>query len=142
MKKIILTILIGTLMPAAIFAADDWKGKVIDEKGEPVPYANVVILSAKDSTVVAGTTTSDDGSFNIKTDGKDQILMVAMIGYKTEYLNSIDNTSITLMPDTEYLDGALVSVVVPKTTLTGEGLKTAVRGSVLEDVGTANDVLA
>lgn len=142
MKKIILTILIAVSMPAVVFAASDWKGKIIDDKGEPVPYANVVVLSAKDSTVVAGTTTSDDGSFNIKTDGKDQILMVAMIGYKTEYLNSFGNTSITLMPDTEYLDGALVSVVVPKTTLTGEGLKTAVRGSVLEDVGTANDVLA
>lgn len=137
-----MTILTASIMPIAVFASSDWKGMVTDEKGEPVPYANVIVLSARDSTVVAGTTTSDDGSFFIKTEGNDQLLMVSMIGYKTEYLSSFDNTSITLMPDAEFLEGALVSVVMPKTKLTGEGLQTSVRGSVLEEVGTANDVLA
>lgn len=137
-----MTLLIASLMPVAVYAAGDWKGKVIDEQGQPVGFANVVALSARDSTVVAGTTTSEDGSFYIKTDGKDHLLMVSMIGYKTEYLDPSDIASITLKSDTEFLEGALVSVVVPKTKLTGEGLQTSVRGSVLENVGTANDVLS
>ena len=130
------------LLPASALAAGDWKGKVIDEGGEPVPFANVVILSEVDSSVVSGTTTAEDGTFNIVTDGKNQLLMVSMIGYKTFYVKPSDNITITLSDDTQYLEGATVSAVIPKTTLTGEGLQTSVRGTVLETVGTANDVLS
>lgn len=142
LKRKFALVLVSALMPVAVFGAGDWKGKVIDEKGEPVAFANVIVLSRADSTVVAGTTTSEDGSFNIRTDEKDQLVMVSMIGYRTEYLNSSDNVTIRLQPDQEYLDGAVVSAVLPKTRLTGEGLQTLVRGSVLEEIGTANDVLA
>ncbi|MBQ0024300.1 MAG: outer membrane beta-barrel protein [Bacteroidales bacterium] len=135
-------LIIMTLLPAAAFAAGDWKGKVVDEKGEPVPFANVVVLSKTDSTVVAGTTTNEDGSYIIAADGKNQLLMVSMIGYKTQYLNPSDNITIKLSPDTEFLEGAVVSAVIPKTTLSGEGLQTSIHGTVLETAGTANDVLA
>ena len=133
---------IMTLLPAIAFAAGDWKGKVVDEKGEPVPFANVVVLSKTDSTVVAGTTTGEDGSYIIAADGKNQLLMVSMIGYKTQYLSPSDNITVKLSPDTEFLEGAVVSAVIPKTSLTGEGLQTSIHGTVLETVGTANDVLA
>ena len=53
------------------FAAEDWKGRVIDEKGEPVAFANVAILSKTDSTLVAGTTTLEDGSLVVRLEGKD-----------------------------------------------------------------------
>lgn len=142
MKRKIPMLLMAALLPVTAFAASDWKGKVVDEKGEPVPFANVVALSKADSTIVAGVTTAEDGSFNIVTDGKDQLLMVAMIGFKTEYLNPADGLTITLTPDTQYLESAVVSAVLPKTTLSGEGLQTSVRGTVLETAGTANDVLA
>ena len=132
----------AALLPIVTFAAGDWKGKVVDEKGEPVSFANVVVLSKTDSTVVAGATTTEDGSFNIITDGKNQLMMVSMIGYKTIYLTPSNNNTITLSPDTQFLEGAVVSAVIPKTALTGEGLQTSVRGTVLETVGTANDVLA
>ena len=123
-------------------AKGDWKGKVVDENGEVVPYANVVILSKADSTVVCGTVTADDGTFNIVTSETDGIMMVAMIGYKTVYLAPVDGAVITLEPDTVMLEGAAISAVMPKTKLTGEGLQTAVKGSVLENAGTAKDVLS
>lgn len=129
-------------MPAAVFAASDWKGRVTDERGEPIAFANVAVLSKADSTVVAGTTTTEDGSFYIKADGKNHMLMVSMIGYRTEHLDSADGVTITLLPDSEFLEGAVVSAVIPKTKLTGDGLQTSVRGTVLETVGTANDVLS
>lgn len=132
----------AALLPVVVFAAGDWKGKVVDGKGEPVPFANVVVISKADSTMVSGATTAEDGSFNIVTDGKNQLLMVSMIGYKTLYLEPFDNATITLSDDTQYLEGATVSAIIPKTTLTGDGLQTSVRGTVLETVGTANDVLA
>ena len=139
-----LIIVVGVLLLAAVSAQakGDWKGKVVDEKGEPVAYANVAVLSKADSTVVCGVVTQEDGTFNIVTSETDGIMMVAMLGYKTVYLAPIDGAVITLSDDTQMLEGALASAVMPKTKLTGEGLQTNVRGSVLENAGSANDVLA
>ena len=123
-------------------AKGDWKGKVVDEAGNPVPYANVAVLSKSDSTVVCGVVTQEDGTFNIVTNETDGIMMVAMLGYKTVYLAPVDGAVITLSDDMQMLEGAVASAVMPKTKLTGEGLQTSVRGSVLENAGSANDVLA
>ena len=141
MKKIVVASL---MMLAAVtaFAKKDWKGKVVDVNGEPVAYANVAVLSKADSTVVCGVTTAEDGTFNIITQESDGIMMVAMLGYQTVYMAPVDGAIIHLMEDTAMLQGATVRAIMPKTQLTGEGLQTNIRGSVLENVGTADDVLA
>ena len=69
MKKKIPMSFIAVLLPIAAFAAGDWKGKVQDDKGEPIPFANVVVVAKTDSTVLSGTTTAEDGTFNIAADG-------------------------------------------------------------------------
>jgi hypothetical protein len=107
-----------------------------------VAYANVAVLSKTDSTVLCGVVTEEDGTFNIVTSETDGIMMVAMLGYKTVYVAPVDGAVITLSDDTQTLEGAVASAVMPKTKLTGEGLQTNVRGSVLENAGSANDVLA
>ena len=137
-------ILASVLLLAAVsaLAKGDWKGKVVDEKGEPVAYANVAVLSKADSSVVCGVVTGEDGTFNIQTKETDGIMMVAMLGYKTVYMVPVDGAVITLSDDTAMLEGATIQAVMPKTKLTGEGLQTNVRGSVLENAGNANDVLA
>ncbi|MBR1887579.1 MAG: outer membrane beta-barrel protein [Bacteroidales bacterium] len=141
MKRLIALFSLAVMaMPA--LAKEDWRGKVVDESGEPVAYANVAVLSKADSTVVCGTVTGEDGSFNIITGETDGIMMVAMMGYRTVYLPPMDGATITLKADSAMLEGAAVSAVMPKTKLTGEGLQTSVRGSVLENAGTAMDVLA
>ena len=141
MKRLI-AILTLVMIGLPTYAKGDWKGKVIDENGEVVPYANVAILSKADSTVVCGTVTADDGTFNIVTSETDGIMMVAMMGYRTVYLAPIDGAVITLEADTAMLEGAAITAVMPKTKLTGEGLQTTVKGSVLENAGTAKDVLS
>lgn len=141
MKKFIV---VCSLLFAAI-AADakgDWKGKVVDENGEPVSYANVAVLSSADSTLVAGTVTGEDGTFNIVSKETGGIMMVAMLGYNTVYVTPMDGAVITLKEDASMLAGATVQAVMPKTKLTGEGLQTSIRGSVLENAGSAKDVLA
>ena len=120
----------------------DWKGKVVDQNGAPVEYANVAVLSRADSTVVCGTVTGEDGTFNIITSETDGIMMVAILGYRTVYLTPVDGAVITLLEDTAMLQGAVATAIMPKTKLTGEGLQTNIRGSVLENAGTAKDVLA
>ena len=141
MKKIVL--FVAALMAALTASAKkDWNGKVVDQNGEPVAYANVAVLSTADSTVVCGAVTEEDGSFHIVTKETDGIMMVAMLGYQTLYISPVDGAVIVLKDDTAMLEGASVQAVMPKTKLTGEGLQTNVRGSVLENVGTATDVLA
>ena len=134
----------SVLLLAAVSAQakGDWKGKVVDEKGEPVAYANVAVLSKADSSVVCGVVTVEDGTFNIVTKENDGIMMVAMLGYKTVYMAPVDGAVITLSDDTAMLEGATIQAIMPKTKLTGEGLQTNVRGSVLENAGSAKDVLA
>ena len=143
MKKLTV-ILVMLLAVVSVFAKgrNDWTGKVVDENGEPVAYANVAVLSKADSTVVCGTVTAEDGNFNIVTSETDGIMMVAMLGYKTIYIVPVDGATITLTEDSTMLAGAVVQASLPKTKLTGEGLQTNVRGSVLENAGSANDVLA
>ena len=141
MKKIVVVSLM-LLTAVTAFAKKDWKGKVVDENGDPVAYANVAVLSKADSTVVCGAVTEEDGTFNIVTAQNDGIMMVAMLGYKTVYITPVDGAVITLLSDTAMLESAVATAVMPKTKITGEGLQTNIRGSVLENVGDANDVLA
>ena len=123
-------------------AKGDWKGKVVDEQGRPIEYANVAVLSKADSTVLCGTVTAEDGTFNIVTKENDGIMMVAILGYQTVYLTPVDGAVITLREDASLLESAVATAIMPKTKLTGEGLQTNIRGSVLENAGTAKDVLA
>ena len=141
MKKLIVALMM-ILTAFTASAKKDWKGKVVDQNGEPVAYANVAVLSKADSTVVCGAVTEEDGTFNIVTSETDGIMMVAMLGYRTVYLTPVDGMTVTLLDDTAMLEGAVATAIMPKTQLTGEGLQTNIRGSVLENVGTADDVLA
>ena len=129
-------------LSASAKAKGDWKGKVVDEQGQPIEFANVAVLSKADSTVLCGTVTAEDGTFNIVTKENDGIMMVAILGYRTVYLAPVDGAVITLREDSSLLESAVTTAIMPKTKLTGEGLQTNVRGSVLENAGTAKDVLA
>ena len=140
--KRILTALLLTVSAATALAKGDWRGKVVDEKGEPVAYANVALLSRADSTLISGTVTDKDGTYHLETEASDGILMVAMLGYRTQHLNPADGALVRLAEDATLLEGASVRAVRPKIRMTGEGLQTHVRGSVLEHAGTASDALS
>ena len=79
--KRLFVIVLALLAAVTASAKKDWKGKVVDQSGEPVAYANVAVLSKADSTVVCGAVTEEDGSFYIATKETDGIMMVAMLGY-------------------------------------------------------------
>ena len=52
----------------------DISGRVIDEQAQPMPFANVVLVSRADSAFIAGAVTKDDGTFSINTDKQDGLL--------------------------------------------------------------------
>ena len=66
-------------------SAQTFTGKVVDEKSQPLPYANVVLLSLPDSAFVAGTVSDESGSFTLQSEKPDLLLRVSSIGYATLY---------------------------------------------------------
>ena len=58
-------------------------GWVIDEKSQPLPYANVVLLSLPDSAFVTGTVSDESGAFTLKANPTNLLLRVSSIGYAT-----------------------------------------------------------
>ena len=67
-----LAVLMAAIMMTMMSFAktQDFGGRVLDEKGEPMPYVNVVLLSLPDSAFVQGAMTDEQGMFNIVTDIK------------------------------------------------------------------------
>jgi hypothetical protein len=60
-------------------------GRVADDAGEPVSFANVQLLAATDSSLVQGTVGNEDGSFTLQTvDAGAYVLHVSLIGYQEE----------------------------------------------------------
>ena len=61
--KVFLLGLIGIILPVSL-SAQTVSGKLIDENSQPLPYANVVLLSLPDSAFVNGTISGEDGSLH------------------------------------------------------------------------------
>ena len=123
------------------------KGSVTDAAGVPLEFATVYLTGA-DGTIVTGSSSDEAGQFTLKAVPGEYVLGVALIGYKDASCpvqltaQGLELPAIRLEEDAQLLEGAMVQAVMPKTKLTGEGLQTNVHGSVLEHVGSANDVLA
>ena len=124
-------------------SAQTVSGKLVDEKNEPMPYANVVLLSLPDSAFVSGTISGDDGTFSLSATAQPQIVRISSIGYTTIYrpVNPADMGIVRLTADTHQLGEVTVKADLPKMRLKGDAMVTTVAGSVLEKSGTGNDLL-
>ena len=63
--------------------AQNITGKVMNTKGEPLAFANVVLLNRTDSAFVKGAVSGEDGSFAIDSSCNGGIIKVTSVGYKT-----------------------------------------------------------
>ena len=146
MKKIVFRITaIMALMMMTLTAqgkTQDWGGRVIDEKGEPMPYVNVVLLSLPDSAFVQGAMTDMDGVFKIVTDVNEGLFKVTSVGYQTLYINAGQNLTIQMKEDTQLLNEVVVKGQLPKTHVKGDAMRTTVAGTILEKAGTVSDALS
>ena len=120
----------------------DWGGRVIDEKGEPMPFVNVVLLSLPDSAFVQGAMTDMDGVFKIVTDVNEGLFKVTSVGYQTLYINAGQDLTIQMKEDTQLLSEVVVKGQLPKTHVKGDAMRTTVAGTILEKAGTVSDALS
>ena len=86
----------------------DWGGRVIDEKGEPMPFVNVVLLSLPDSAFVQGSMTDEQGVFKIVTDVNEGLFKVTSVGYQTLYIKAGQDLTIQMKEDTQLLSEVVV----------------------------------
>lgn len=93
-------------------------GKVFDyESKHPIEYANIVLLNPKDSSLINGTVTDQEGLFTINgvSNGK-YLLQVRFIGYKNKSFNveitsstkSVDLGNVFINPDALELNDVVV----------------------------------
>ncbi len=124
--------------------AQSVSGKVLDEKQNPIPYANVVILSAKDSAFIAGTTTLEDGRFSINNVASGNILKASFIGYEPYFktLSGQETLTIVLKEDAKMMKEVVVKGNAPLHKMTTEGIQTNIENTILSKLGTCEDVLA
>lgn len=87
-----------------------YKGTVVDEQGQPIAYANIALLSPKDSTLITGGVSNESGYFVIPCETKPILARISFIGYKTvcKQCNSTELGSIRMQPETQKLEGVTV----------------------------------
>ena len=128
-------------------------GTIIDEQGQPVAYANVAVMNPADSTLLSGGVSNESGYFAIPFEtlptvggGREGAVLarISFVGYKTvfklsnkEYLGTI-----RLQPESYTINGVTVEGERPKVKLEGNTLVMNVEGTVMERLGTAEDVLS
>ena len=130
-KKLIVTALCLSAMTPMM--AQNITGKVTDAKGEPLAFANVVLLNRTDSAFVKGAVSEEDGSFVIDSSCNGGIIKVTSVGYKTVCKDCEgENVGIIKMEeDSETLGEVVVKSSLPKTILKNGGMTTIVAGSYL-----------
>ena len=146
MKRVSLrfaVLMAAMMMTMMSFAkTQDWGGRVIDEKGEPMPYVNVVLLSLPDSAFVQGAMTDEQGVFKIVTNVNNGLFKVTSVGYQTLYINAGHDLTIQMKEETQTLGEVVVKSRLPKTHAKGDAMRTTVAGTILEKAGTVNDALS
>ena len=123
--------------------AQNISGKIVDAKGEPLAFANVVLLNRQDSTFVNGGMSGENGCFTIDSPCNGGIIKVTSVGYKTIFKDCKgENVGVIKMEeDSKMLGEVVIKSSLPKTILKNGGMMTTIVGSVLEKAGTMENLL-
>lgn len=118
-------------------------GHIVDEKGQPLPYATVSLLTKVDSVFITGGVSNENGDFVIPCQAQHLIVKVTCIGYQTVTRNAPVGRlgTIAMKPETYMMQGVVVKGEVPQYKMTPGGMTVEVQHSILHDIGNADDLL-
>ncbi|MCX2476990.1 TonB-dependent receptor [Pedobacter sp. MC2016-05] len=95
--------------------AIDVSGKVLDENGQPIPSASILIKGTK-----IATQTDVNGQFQLKDIADDAVLVISYVGYKTQEVKASSGMTIKLIPQSDLDEVVIVGYgSQKKSTLTG-----------------------
>jgi hypothetical protein len=108
--KLISTLLLIVLITGTAWGQTKISGLVKDDRGEPIPGANILIRDSYD-----GTSSAIDGTFSFVAEEKgSQVLIISFVGYKVysqpvELSGKAINIEIFLKEEINQLDGVVIS---------------------------------
>jgi len=127
-------------------------GKLTDEKGKPLGYANVALLKSKDSSFAAGSLTDTTGAFSTTTPpAGTYVLRFSAIGFGERKTEVFDVTSssltkdfgtLTLKTDAKTLQDVSVLALRPTIVQLADRMVVSVEGTAMAAGNTAYAVLS
>lgn len=141
MNKIILVTLM--LLTISQTFSQNVTGRIIDENGKAIEYANVILLSLPDSIFLSGTISNQDGTFSVQLTSQNSVLKVSSIGYKTCFKRYLSEALgvLVLESNTQNLSEVIITASRPVFKMDNGNIETKIQGSLLSSLGNANDVL-
>ena len=89
----VLTLSALFIVQSTLLAQAQIIGKVADNAGKPLPYANVLLLNAKDSSFIKGDIAREDGGFAIQNAAIGNYLVeISMVGFVKKYSTAFQLT--------------------------------------------------
>jgi len=118
-------------------------GVVRDESGQPLDFASITLMSMTDSLIYSSAVSGSDGSFSVACPSDRALLRVDYIGCKRVEMECSrgGHYEIRMLPDTVSFGEVLVTGHKRIIKNTPDGLSVDVKGTVLEKLGTADDIL-
>ena len=80
------------------------KGKVVNDKGEPLPGVSIAVKGTG-----TGTATRADGTFQLNVPAEKTVLILSYLGYKNQEVLAADHLNIVLQEDVHMLGEVVVS---------------------------------
>ncbi len=139
MAGLLLCLNVNTL----IAATPTYEGRVKDDCGNPVEFANVTLQSLNDSTMIDGTVTDETGAFAVIGNSSPAFLRVSAMGFETKTVDNPESNlgDIILTPESFMLGEVEVKGSRPVAKLKDDGVQVAISGTYLANTGTALEVL-
>lgn len=94
-------------------------GNIVDAKGEPIAYANIVFINLKTEKTIGTISSEDDGRFSSELSSGEYILEVSVLGY-SKYIKRYTLTSdiklpgIVLRDQNQQLDEVVIKAEISK----------------------------
>lgn len=136
LKSIALLVFFLLLVPHLLFAQKILKGKVLDEKANPLQGAGIKLKKSGKVTV-----TGVDGSFTISAPDNETSLIVSYIGYPTQEIEikaGVSNLTISMSPDSKNLNEIVVIGYGTQKRRDVTGSIVSLSGAAIKEVPVAN----
>ena len=114
-------------------------GVVVDNRGEVVPGASVIVVGG-DNDAIRGTITDESGKFSLSVTSTDEGFEVTFIGMKAEFvkLTTANTYNVSMEEDTHQLKDVVVTGVFERKANSYTGAVTTVTAEELKLVGNTN----
>ena len=119
-------------------------GRLIDEKGHPLEYANIIVMDPRDSTLLTHGVSNASGIFVIPVEREKVIARISHVGYKTVYkpCKTVRIGTIKMEPEITRLQETVVTAPIMQVARDGTNYTIySLGGTIMGNAGNALDLL-